>query len=119
MATCRNRPMTTGRKPRFPRPPPCGACRACRPCWPDPARPSLSVSLTQCEQQERETMIRRHFLKAAVAVAALAGVAGTAHAADPKEINFGIISPESSSNLKNMFEPSLADIAQQNRKREG
>src|SRR3546814_20544527 len=58
-------------------------------------------------------MIRRHFLKAAVAVAALAGVAGTAHAADLKEINFGIISTESSSNLKNMFEPFLAGMAKQ------
>src|SRR3546814_2078220 len=38
---------------------------------------------------------------------------GTAHAADLKEINFGIISTESSSNLKNMFEPFLADMAKQ------
>jgi phosphonate transport system substrate-binding protein len=54
-------------------------------------------------------MLRRTILAAAAAFA----LAGTAHAADLKEINFGIISTESSSNLKNMFEPFLADMAKQ------
>lgn len=58
-------------------------------------------------------MLRRNILKAAAAVVALAGFAQGAHAADLKEINFGIISTESSANLKTIWEPFLADMQKQ------
>jgi len=58
-------------------------------------------------------MLRRTLLKSAVAAAALAGVAGAAHAADMKEINFGIISTETSANLKTLWQPFLADMEKQ------
>ncbi|WP_341704045.1 phosphonate ABC transporter substrate-binding protein [Ferrovibrio sp.] len=55
-------------------------------------------------------MLRRTFLTAAVAAAALAG---SAQAADLKEINFGIISTESTANLKPLWTPFLADMEKQ------
>jgi len=57
-------------------------------------------------------MNRRHLL-AATASLALFGIASAASAQGLKEINFGIISTESSSNLKVMFQPFLADMAKQ------
>lgn len=57
-------------------------------------------------------MLRRTMLKAAVAAVALA-TAGGAQAADLKELNFGIISTESSSNLKTIWVPFLADMEKQ------
>ncbi|WP_374302828.1 phosphonate ABC transporter substrate-binding protein [Ferrovibrio sp.] len=57
-------------------------------------------------------MLRRTMLKAAVAAVALAA-AGGAQAADLKELNFGIISTESSSNLKTIWQPFLADMEKQ------
>lgn len=60
-------------------------------------------------------MLRRTFLTAAVAAAALAGTA--AQAQTLKEINFGIISTESSANLKTMWDPFLADMQKQTGKK--
>lgn len=57
-------------------------------------------------------MLRRTMLKAAVAAVALAA-AGGAQAADLKELNFGIISTESSANLKTVWQPFLADMEKQ------
>jgi phosphonate transport system substrate-binding protein len=57
-------------------------------------------------------MLRRTMLKAAVAAVALA-TAGGAQAADLKELNFGIISTESSANLKTVWQPFLADMEKQ------
>lgn len=57
-------------------------------------------------------MLRRTFLASAVAVAALAGVSA-AQAQTLKELNFGIISTESSSNLKTIWQPFLADMEKQ------
>ncbi|WP_341915086.1 phosphonate ABC transporter substrate-binding protein [Ferrovibrio terrae] len=57
-------------------------------------------------------MLRRTFLASAVAVAALAG-ASAAQAQSLKELNFGIISTESSSNLKTIWQPFLADMEKQ------
>ncbi|WP_341895109.1 phosphonate ABC transporter substrate-binding protein [Ferrovibrio terrae] len=57
-------------------------------------------------------MLRRTFLASAVAVAALAG-ASAAQAQTLKELNFGIISTESSSNLKTIWQPFLADMEKQ------
>lgn len=54
-------------------------------------------------------MLRRTMLKAAVAAVALA-TAGGVQAADLKELNFGIISTEASSNLKPVWTPFLADM---------
>jgi len=63
-------------------------------------------------------MLRRTFLTATIAATALAGTAlsGTAHA-QLKEINFGIISTESSANLKTIWEPFLADMEKQTGKK--
>lgn len=49
----------------------------------------------------------------AVFASAVAGMAafGTAHADEPKELNFGIISTESSQNLKAQWEPFLEDMS--------
>jgi phosphonate transport system substrate-binding protein len=55
-------------------------------------------------------MLRRTFIKVAVAAAAIAGLAGTAQAQGLKELNFGIISTEASSNLKPQWTPFLADM---------
>ncbi|MBX3453263.1 phosphonate ABC transporter substrate-binding protein [Ferrovibrio sp.] len=57
-------------------------------------------------------MNRRHLL-AATASLALFGLASGASAQALKEINFGIISTESSSNLKTIWEPFLADMQKQ------
>lgn len=57
-------------------------------------------------------MLRRTFLASAVAVAALAG-ASAVQAQTLKELNFGIISTESSSNLKTIWQPFLADMEKQ------
>lgn len=57
-------------------------------------------------------MLRRTMLKAAVAAVALAA-AGSAQAADLKELNFGIISTESTANLKPLWTPFLADMEKQ------
>ncbi len=55
-------------------------------------------------------MLRRTFIKVAVAAAAIAGLAGSAQAQALKELNFGIISTEASSNLKPQWTPFLADM---------
>jgi len=57
-------------------------------------------------------MNRRSLLTAAASLALL-GAASAAQAQDVKEINFGIISTESSSNLKTMWDPFLADMQKQ------
>ncbi|MGB6103660.1 MAG: phosphonate ABC transporter substrate-binding protein [Pusillimonas sp.] len=54
--------------------------------------------------------MRKVFLATAVAGMALAG---TVHAAEPKELNFGIISTESSQNLKAQWDPFLAAMGEQ------
>ena len=56
-------------------------------------------------------MLRRTFLTATVAVTALAATA--AQAQGLKEINFGIISTESSANLKTIWQPFLVDMEKQ------
>lgn len=58
-------------------------------------------------------MLRRHFLTTALVAVIAAGSFGSAHAADLKELNFGIISTESSSNLKSTWGPFLADMEKQ------
>lgn len=58
-------------------------------------------------------MNRRSFL----AAAAILAVAGSAQAQGLKEINFGIISTESSANLKTVWEPFLADMQKQTGKK--
>ena len=50
--------------------------------------------------------MRRSILTAALAVSALSAL--PSYAAAPKEINFGIISTESSKNLSKDFEPFLS-----------
>ncbi len=57
-------------------------------------------------------MLRRNLLKATLPLLML-GFAGTVQAQGLKEINFGIISTESSSNLKTIWEPFLADMQKQ------
>ncbi len=59
-------------------------------------------------------MLRRNLLKATLPLLLL-GFAGTApaQAQGLKELNFGIISTESSSNLKTIWEPFLADMQKQ------
>lgn len=54
--------------------------------------------------------MRKVFLGATVMSAALFG---TAHAAESKALNFGIISTESSQNLRSMWEPFLAAMSEQ------
>lgn len=61
-------------------------------------------------------MLRRTFLTTAAALLAGTVLSGTAHA-QLKEINFGIISTESSSNLKTIWEPFLADMEKQTGKK--
>lgn len=60
-------------------------------------------------------MLRRTFLATAALLAATA-LSSAAHA-QLKEINFGIISTESSSNLKTIWEPFLADMEKQTGKK--
>ncbi len=48
-----------------------------------------------------------------VSVFALGVAAGVAHGQELKELNFGIISTESSQNLKTVWEPFLADMEKQ------
>jgi len=57
-------------------------------------------------------MNRRSLLTAAASLALL-GAASAAQAQDLKEINFGIISTESSSNLRTIWDPFLADMQKQ------
>src|SRR3546814_16039685 len=49
----------------------------------------------------------------ALVASALAGLAlsGAAQSAEPKELNFGIISTESSQNLKAQWDPFLAEMS--------
>lgn len=54
-------------------------------------------------------MLRRTFLTAAATLLAATALSGTAHA-QLKELNFGIISTEASSNLKPLWTPFLADM---------
>lgn len=54
-------------------------------------------------------MRRRSLLAAALAIAACAPL-GAVRAEAPKELNFGVISTESSTNLKGRWEPFLADM---------
>ncbi|MFN3401604.1 MAG: phosphonate ABC transporter substrate-binding protein [Ferrovibrio sp.] len=60
-------------------------------------------------------MLRRTFL-ATTALLAATALSGAAHA-QLKEINFGIISTESSANLKTIWEPFLADMEKQTGKK--
>ncbi len=53
-------------------------------------------------------MIRRHLLALAAAAAAWPPAARAADA--PREINFGFISTESSTNLKTAWQPLLEDL---------
>jgi len=53
------------------------------------------------------------FRKTLLAAAVLASLATAPAKADPAEINFGIISTETSSNLKTVWEPYLADMAKE------
>ena len=53
------------------------------------------------------------FRRSIIAVTALAGMLATTGHALAKEINFGIISTESSSNLKKIWDPFLADMSKQ------
>lgn len=55
---------------------------------------------------------RRAFLTTLAAAAAMAAL-GPAQAADPKELNFGIISTEAQQNLKPLWTPFLADMEKQ------
>ncbi|NES97566.1 MAG: phosphate/phosphite/phosphonate ABC transporter substrate-binding protein, partial [Desertifilum sp. SIO1I2] len=61
-------------------------------------------------------MLRRTFLTTAAVLLAGTAISGTAHA-QLKEINFGIISTESSANLKTIWEPFLADMEKQTGKK--
>jgi phosphonate transport system substrate-binding protein len=61
-------------------------------------------------------MLRRTFLATAAMLLAGTVMSGTAHA-QLKEINFGIISTESSANLKTIWEPFLADMEKQTGKK--
>jgi phosphonate transport system substrate-binding protein len=61
-------------------------------------------------------MLRRTFLTAAATLLAATALSGTAHA-QLKELNFGIISTESSANLKTIWEPFLADMEKQTGKK--
>ncbi len=54
--------------------------------------------------------MRRRLLGLLLAVLVLAGAA-TSHAAEQKELNFGIISTESSQNLRTLWDPFLADMS--------
>lgn len=55
-------------------------------------------------------MQRRHFTLGLMALAALASTASLPAAAQGKEVNFGIISTESSANLKSAWQPLLEDL---------
>ncbi|WP_298722843.1 phosphonate ABC transporter substrate-binding protein [uncultured Ferrovibrio sp.] len=55
-------------------------------------------------------MLRRTILKATMASLALAAYAQNIQASELKEVNFGIISTESSANLRTVWEPFLADM---------
>lgn len=55
-------------------------------------------------------MQRRHFTLGLTALAALASTASLPAAAQGKEVNFGIISTESSANLKSAWQPLLEDL---------
>lgn len=57
-------------------------------------------------------MLRRSLLKLSASLLLL-GFAGTAQAQNLKELNFGIISTEASSNLKTIWQPFLADMEKQ------
>lgn len=57
-------------------------------------------------------MLRRSLLKISASLLLL-GFAGTAQAQSLKELNFGIISTEASSNLKTIWQPFLADMEKQ------
>lgn len=61
-------------------------------------------------------MLRRTFLATAAVLLAGTVLSNAAHA-QLKEINFGIISTESSSNLKTIWEPFLADMEKQTGKK--
>src|SRR4051812_1548677 len=57
-------------------------------------------------------MLRRTFLATSlVAIATVSMSAGPSRADEPKELNFGIISTETSQNLKTIWEPFLADMS--------
>ena len=49
-------------------------------------------------------------LKSLLAIAAIA-IAGASHAADVKELNFGIIATEKAGALRQMWEPFLEDMS--------
>ncbi len=57
-------------------------------------------------------MLRRSLLQFSASLLLL-GLAGTAQAQGLKELNFGIISTESSTNLKTIWQPFLADMEKQ------
>ncbi len=56
-------------------------------------------------------MIGKWLRSAALSLTLAAGLGGAAQAEDLKELNFGIISTESSQNLKTIWDPFLADMS--------
>ena len=56
-------------------------------------------------------MIGKWLRSAALSLTLAAGLGGAAQAEDLKELNFGIISTESSQNLKTVWDPVLADMS--------
>ena len=56
-------------------------------------------------------MIGKWLRSAALSLTLAAGLGGAAQAEDLKELNFGIISTESSQNLKTVWDPFLADMS--------
>ena len=56
-------------------------------------------------------MIGKWLRSAALSLTLAAGIGGAAQAEDLKELNFGIISTESSQNLKNVWDPFLEDMS--------
>src|SRR5262245_42512206 len=75
---------------------------------PLPAEPS---AIANCPTSTKELpMIGKGLRSAVFSLAIAAGLATAAQADDLKELNFGIISTESSQNLKTIWEPFLADM---------
>src|SRR5690606_27712761 len=70
--------------------------------------------LDRCPRHRRSESMFKGMRKALVATA-VTGMTlfGAAHAAELKELNFGIISTESSQNLKAQWDPFLADMGKQ------
>ncbi len=72
-------------------------------------RTMRSGHIVRSSSQRSKSMVRKSLLAAAM-IMGLSGAANVA-SAQPTEIDFGIISTESSSNLKKIWDPFLADMA--------